>query len=94
MLVKTARKIVVAIVGGTVVLFGIIMIVTPGPGLLGIVAGLAILGTEFVFAKRWLRIAKERARAVGERAGVLSRSPAGEASKETACGGDGGCERE
>ena len=35
MLLKTARKIVVAIIGVTVVLIGVIMIVTPGPALVG-----------------------------------------------------------
>ncbi|HRS28003.1 MAG TPA: PGPGW domain-containing protein [Phycisphaerae bacterium] len=70
MLVKTVRKIVIAIVGGTVLLFGVIMLVTPGPGLVGIVAGLAILGTEFVFARQLLKKAKAGARAVGARAGV------------------------
>jgi hypothetical protein len=60
-------------VGGTVVLIGIIMLVTPGPALLIIPAGLAILATEFVFARRLLNKAKRGARAVGERTGVISR---------------------
>ncbi len=75
MLLKTLRKVVVAVVGGTVLLFGIIMLVTPGPGIVGIIAGLAILATEFVFARKLLKKAKEQARAVGERTGVISRSP-------------------
>lgn len=75
MLVKTVRKIVIAIVGGTVLLFGVIMLVTPGPGLVGIVAGLAILGTEFVFARQLLKKAKAGARAVGARAGVCRANP-------------------
>ena len=37
------------------ILLGIIMLVTPGPGLLGIAAGLAILGAEFAWARHWLK---------------------------------------
>ena len=47
------RKFVVAIMGGTVLLIGIIMIVTPGPAILVIPAGLAILATEFAWAKHY-----------------------------------------
>lgn len=60
----TARKMVVALVGGTVVLVGVVMLVTPGPAFLVIPAGLAILALEFAFARRWLRYAKERAAAL------------------------------
>ncbi len=52
---KVARRIVIGVVGVTVVLLGAIMIVTPGPGLLVIPAGLAILGLEFAWARMWLR---------------------------------------
>jgi tellurite resistance protein TerC len=52
---KAARRIVIAVVGVTVVLLGAIMIVTPGPGLLVIPAGLAILSLEFAWARHWLR---------------------------------------
>jgi tellurite resistance protein TerC len=47
------RKIVVAIMGGTVLLIGIIMIVAPGPAIVVIPAGLAILATEFAWAKHY-----------------------------------------
>jgi tellurite resistance protein TerC len=59
---KTARRIVVAIVGGTVLLVGIAMIVLPGPATLVIPAGLAILALEFAWARRWLRRIKVQAR--------------------------------
>lgn len=51
---KLARRIAVAVIGGTVVLVGVIMIVTPGPGLVVIPLGLAILAVEFAWARRWL----------------------------------------
>jgi len=46
------RKPIVATIGGTVVLLGIAMIVLPGPAVVVIPAGLAILATEFLWARR------------------------------------------
>ncbi len=57
---KKARRVVVAIVGGSVVVVGILMIVLPGPAILVIPAGLAILGIEFAWARRWLRKVKAK----------------------------------
>jgi len=51
---KLARRIVIAVIGGTVLLGGIIMLVTPGPGVVIILLGLAILAAEFAWAKLWL----------------------------------------
>ncbi len=55
---RAARRIAIAVIGGTVVLLGVAMLVLPGPGLLTIIGGLAILGAEFAFARRWLARAK------------------------------------
>lgn len=52
---QPAKRLVVAVVGGTVVLIGIVMIVTPGPALVVIPIGLAILAIEFAWARRLLR---------------------------------------
>ena len=52
--VKQARRLVKTVIGFTIILFGVIMLVTPGPGIAAIVGGLAILATEFVWAKRLL----------------------------------------
>ncbi len=41
----------VALVGGVVVLSGIAMLVLPGPGILAIAAGLALLALEFEAAR-------------------------------------------
>lgn len=51
---RKARQLVVAIVGITVVIIGIIMIVTPGPAIVVIPLGLGILATEFVWARSLL----------------------------------------
>lgn len=57
--VTHAKRIVIALIGGTVVLIGIALIVLPGPAFLVIPAGLAILATEFAWAQRWLDKAKK-----------------------------------
>lgn len=56
---KAARRIVVAVVGVTVLLLGVVMIVTPGPALVVIPVGLAILSIEFAWARNWLRRLRE-----------------------------------
>ncbi len=58
---KWARRIVVAVIGGTVCLIGIAMIVLPGPALVVIPLGLGILGLEFAWARRWLTGLKKAA---------------------------------
>ena len=63
---KAARRIVVAIVGVTVVLLGLIMLVTPGPGLAVIPIGLAILSIEFAWARHWLRKVRETISRAGQ----------------------------
>ena len=51
---KLAKRIVVGLVGGTVLLIGIALVVLPGPALVVIPIGLGILSLEFAWAKRWL----------------------------------------
>lgn len=51
---KLARRIVIAVIGGTILIGGVIMLVTPGPGVAIILLGLAILAIEFTWAKLWL----------------------------------------
>jgi uncharacterized membrane protein YbaN (DUF454 family) len=55
---KQAKKIIVAVVGFTVLLIGAAMIVLPGPALVVVPAGLVILATEFVWARRLLKKAR------------------------------------
>ena len=52
------RWLVVATVGITLVTVGIIFLVLPGPGIPLIIAGLAILATEFTWAEIWLNRTK------------------------------------
>ena len=58
---KLAKRIVIGIVGGSVLVVGVLMIVLPGPALLVIPVGLGILGLEFAWARSWLRKAKTKA---------------------------------
>lgn len=52
------KRFFVALSGGTVLLVGMAFLVMPGPGLPIVAAGLAILATEFLWARRALRNAK------------------------------------
>ena len=58
---QQARRLAVAIVGFTVILLGVVMLVTPGPGWLAILLGLGVLGVEFVWARRLLGRLKKSA---------------------------------
>lgn len=51
---KQAKRFVVIVVGFTVLIIGIALIVLPGPATVVIPLGLAILATEFVWARRLL----------------------------------------
>ena len=54
------RWVIVATVGTTLVLLGIVFIFIPGPGLPLVVLGVAILATEFAWAQVvYIRIKKE-----------------------------------
>lgn len=52
---RWARRIVVGTIGGTVLLAGTAMLMLPGPAIVVMPIGLAILGLEFAWARRWLR---------------------------------------
>lgn len=52
---KAARRIAIAVIGSTVLAIGVVMIIAPGPALIVIPIGLAILGIEFAWARLWLK---------------------------------------
>jgi uncharacterized protein (TIGR02611 family) len=76
---KVAKRIVIGIVGGSVLVVGVAMIVLPGPAFVVIPAGLAILGIEFAWARIWLKKAKakagEMARNITNRNGGNGKNP-------------------
>jgi uncharacterized protein (TIGR02611 family) len=54
-----ARRGFIALIGSIVIAGGIILIPLPGPGLLIVIVGLAILATEFVWAENLLNTTKK-----------------------------------
>jgi uncharacterized protein (TIGR02611 family) len=70
--VLRAKRYAVTIAGFGVLAIGAVLVVLPGPGLLLIVVGLAILATEYLWARRLMVRAKKEAKRVQE-AAVASR---------------------
>jgi tellurite resistance protein TerC len=60
-MLRSAWRLIIFVVGMTVLLIGIALIVLPGPAFAVIPIGLAILATEFAWARRWLRFIRESA---------------------------------
>jgi uncharacterized protein (TIGR02611 family) len=58
--VEQVRRAFLVIAGFTLLLAGVIMLVTPGPGIAAILLGLGLLAAEFVWARRLMdRIKRE-----------------------------------
>ena len=64
---RSGKRIAVTIVGFALVAVGIVLLVFPGPGILVIIAGLAVLGTQYAWAQRALEETKRRARAAAKK---------------------------
>jgi hypothetical protein len=54
------RRVLVLVAGFTLVIAGCFLLVLPGPGLITIAAGLALLSRDVPFARRWLAIVRRR----------------------------------
>jgi tellurite resistance protein TerC len=68
--IKIIKRVIVSVVGVTILLIGIALLVLPGPVFVVIPVGLAILATQYAWARRWLRKARRMASEVistGER---------------------------
>jgi tellurite resistance protein TerC len=68
---RKLKKLIVGLIGATVLLIGVAMVVLPGPAFIVIPIGLGILATEFAWARRTVRrarvmIAKARGRESGK----------------------------
>ncbi len=57
---KNVKRIIIGIIGFTVLLIGLALIVLPGPAFIVIPVGLAILATEFAWARRLLKKVKQQ----------------------------------
>jgi hypothetical protein len=79
-ILRSAKRIAVTVVGGVLVVAGIAMLVLPGPGILVVVVGFAVLGIEYA----WAAAALERTRRAAETAGRVARDTAGKAGRAAA----------
>jgi len=57
---RRAYRVIVAVLGGTIAVLGLLLVPLPGPGWLIVFLGLAILGTEFAWAKRLAAFTKRQ----------------------------------
>ena len=73
---RWARRIVVAVIGGTILLIGVAMVILPGPAIIVIPIGLGVLGLEFAFARHWLRKLRATATDVVNRVRGRTKTPA------------------
>ena len=64
------KRFFIALIGGTVLFLGFLMLFLPGPGTPTVIAGLAILATEFIWARRAMRKAKGTAAKVRRKSGL------------------------
>ncbi|GAB4262868.1 PGPGW domain-containing protein [Deferrisoma sp.] len=76
--VRLVRKVAVALIGGTLLVAGLVLLVLPGPGTVVIPLGLGVLALEFGWARRTLA----RVRAYYDRAARRERD-AGHPDPET-----------
>ncbi|MBA4405710.1 hypothetical protein C0389_00385 [bacterium] len=57
---KQVKRIIVGVIGASILIVGIAMIVLPGPAFIVIPLGLSILATEFLWAKKIIDKFKEK----------------------------------
>jgi hypothetical protein len=63
-------RVFIGVIGGGITVFGAVLLVAPGPGVLVLLAGLGILATEFAWAGRIMMRTKEIASKAAERTGM------------------------
>ncbi len=64
---RSGKRIAVTVIGFALIALGLVLLVVPGPGLLIIAAGLAVLATEYTWARRALEETKRRASGAARR---------------------------
>jgi len=74
---RSSKRIAVSIVGAALVVAGLAMLVLPGPGILVIALGFAVLGTEYA----WAAAALERTKKLATQAGGVARDRATRAGR-------------
>ena len=53
------RRVIVFLAGSVILTIGLILLVLPGPAIIFIPLGLAILASEFRWARKWLETARQ-----------------------------------
>lgn len=72
-LLRSTKRVAITVVGGALVLGGLAMLVLPGPGILVVAIGFAVLGTEYA----WAAVAFERTKKTAAQAGRMAQRAAG-----------------
>jgi len=73
---RSSKRIAVTVVGGALVLAGLVMLVLAGPGIIVIVLGFAVLGTEYA----WAAAALERTKRMATQAGTMAKDSVSKAA--------------
>jgi len=82
---RSTKRIVIFVVGVALVLLGVALIPLPGPFSIPLmIAGLAVLATEYVWAERALDLVKDKAKQASQAAkrSIFRRKPEAEATQE------------
>ena len=71
---RGAKRLAVFVLGCTLLLIGLALVFLPGPGIPIVFLGLVLLGTEFVWARQWLRRLRVTTRRTGRRVRLWGRA--------------------
>lgn len=66
-LTRLLRRIAITVVGAMLLAAGVVLLVTPGPGIVVIALAIAVFAIEYEWARRRLREARELARSAAEK---------------------------
>lgn len=67
--IRQVKKMIIGVLGFTILSIGLAMIVLPGPAIIVVPAGLGVLATEFVWARRLLKKVKQKLNKGGNSSG-------------------------
>ena len=67
-LVRLLRRIAVTVAGTVILVVGVVLLVTPGPGLLVILLAMVVFAVEYEWARRHLGAVRARARSAADKA--------------------------
>lgn len=76
---RSSKRIAITVVGAALVTGGLAMLVLPGPGIVVVALGFAVLGTEYA----WAAAALERTKRAAAQAGNLARGGVTRAARGT-----------